>query len=71
MLYAFVVTDADLVMKDGHSLEKMGVTPDEVLLPSGADLASGRDPVMARAAKLAGLDLDSVAAGKLFPFEWK
>jgi len=26
---------------------------------------------MSRAAKLAGLDLDPVAAGKLLPVEWK
>lgn len=71
ILYGFVVTEADLLMKDGHSLEGAGVTPDELLLPTGQDLALGRDPVLARAAKLAGLDLDAVAAGKLFPFEWK
>lgn len=71
IIYGFEVTEADIIMKDGLSLEKRGVTPDELLLPTGADLASGRDPVLARAAKLAGLDLDPVAAGTLFPFEWK
>lgn len=71
ILYAFSVTDADLIMKDGKSLEAIGVTPDELVFPTGADLAAGRDPVLARAAKLAGLDIDAVAAGKLFPFEWK
>lgn len=71
ILYAFAVTDADILMKDGKSLEGVGVMPDELLLPTGQDLAAGRDPVMARAATLAGLDLDAVAAGKLFPFEWK
>jgi carboxyl-terminal processing protease len=71
ILYGFSVTSADILMADGRSLEKAGVTPDELLLPTGQDLALGRDPVMTRAAKLAGLDLDPVAAGKLFPFEWK
>jgi C-terminal processing protease CtpA/Prc len=71
ILYQFSVTSADLLMQDGKSLETIGVTPDELLLPSGQDLALGRDPVLARAAKLAGLDIDPVAAGKLFPFEWK
>ncbi|TAK18660.1 MAG: hypothetical protein EPO35_01245 [Acidobacteria bacterium] len=71
ILYGYSVTSADIVMTDGKSLESIGVTPDERLLPTGQDLAAGRDPVLARAAKLAGLDLDPVAAGKLFPFEWK
>ena len=62
--YAFTVTDADLVMTDGRSLEGQGVVPDEPVLPGGADLAAGRDPVMARAAALAGVTLD--AAGNLF-----
>jgi carboxyl-terminal processing protease len=70
-LYGMSVTDADLIMKDGKSLEHDGVLPDEVILPAGADLAAGRDPVMARAAQLAGLALDAIAAGKLFPFEWR
>jgi len=71
ILYGFSITSADILMSDGHSLERAGVTPDEIVLPAPADLAFGRDPVMARAAKLAGVDLDPVAAGKLFPFEWK
>jgi C-terminal processing protease CtpA/Prc len=64
------VTDADIIMRDGMSLEHLGVMPDELLQPSAQDLATGRDPVLARAAQLAGLTLDPVAAGKLFPFEW-
>ncbi|MGA2569938.1 MAG: S41 family peptidase [Terracidiphilus sp.] len=71
-LYTFAVevTDADLIMSDGKSLEKTGVMPDEILLPSTADLAAGRDPVLARAASEAGLSLDAAEAGKTFPFEW-
>ena len=71
MLYAFSVTDADLLMKDNKSLEHAGVIPDEIVLPSVADLANGRDPALARAASLVGLELDSARAGLLFPFEWR
>ena len=68
--YDLAVTDADLIMKDGKSLEHNGVTPDEIVLPTGDDLAKGRDPALTRAAKLVGLNLSPEAAGKMFPFEW-
>jgi C-terminal processing protease CtpA/Prc len=64
------VTMADLLMSDGQSLEKIGVTPDEVMLPAGADLAAGKDPVLAYAAKAAGVNMTAETAGKLFPYEW-
>jgi C-terminal processing protease CtpA/Prc len=70
MLYGASITEADLVMADGKSLEHTGVLPDEMLLPTAKDLAEERDPVLAKAAALAGLALDPAAAAKMFPVEW-
>ncbi len=71
-IYSFAasVTTAALLMTDGKSLEGHGVVPDQVVLPSSDDLAGNRDPVLARAAELAGVSLHPESAGKLFPFEW-
>lgn len=69
--YGFSVTVADLIMKDGKSLERTGVMPDEVLLPSQTDLADGLDPVLARAATILGATIDAASAGKLFPMVWR
>ena len=69
--YGASITNADVIMKDGKSLEHVGVTPDELLLPIAADLAANRDPVLSHAAELVGLKLDPDAAGKLFPIEWR
>lgn len=70
ILFGATITHADLIMTDGKSLEHNGVMPDEVVLPSAADLAAGRDPVLAHAAEVAGVKLDPAEAGKMFPFEW-
>ncbi len=69
--YGTSITDADSVMSDGKSLEHTGVTPDELLLPSGADIAAKRDLVLVRAAALVGVRLDATQAGAMFPVEWK
>jgi C-terminal processing protease CtpA/Prc len=69
-LYGFQISDAELIMADGKSLEKVGVTPDIVMLPTASDLASGRDPVLAYAMTQAGQQTSPEEAAKLFPFKW-
>lgn len=69
--YAVSITDADLIMSDGKSLEHSGVQPDEVKLLSGANMAARRDTVLAYALSLAGVTITPEKAGALFPLEWK
>src|SRR5580700_8275389 len=68
--YSSSITEADLIMGDGKSLERVGVMPDTRILPKPSDLAAGRDPALAYAASLVGLKLTPEEAGKLFPVEW-
>jgi C-terminal processing protease CtpA/Prc len=70
VLYGLSISEAQLLMSDGVSLEQIGVTPDEILLPSPEDLAAGLDPVLARAITLLGGNLNPQAAGALFPRRW-
>jgi carboxyl-terminal processing protease len=71
LYYGTSVTVADLIMSDGKSLEKTGVTPDELKLPTGAELAAKQDSVLSYAASLFGVQLDPAKAGSLFPKEWR
>lgn len=71
IFYGASVTVSDGVMADGKSLEKVGVTPDEALTPTPADIAAGRDPVLARAAELAGVKISPEKAGTMFPIIWE
>jgi C-terminal processing protease CtpA/Prc len=70
IFFATNITIADLIMTDGHSLEHNGVVPDEIVLPTAEDIASGRDPAMARAAALCGVPMTPEVAGAMFPVEW-
>lgn len=71
LAFGVSLTHADVIMADGKSLEHVGVTPDELLLPTAQDMSQGLDPVLAHAASLVGVKLDPKKAGELFPIEWK
>jgi C-terminal processing protease CtpA/Prc len=70
VFYGTSVTDADLIMTDGRSLEHTGVVPDELIVPTAADLLEGRDPVLAHAIETLGGRMSPREAGKMFPYEW-
>jgi C-terminal processing protease CtpA/Prc len=63
--YAVNVTDSNIIMRDGKGIEDIGVTPDEIVLPTAADLAQKRDPVLSRAASLLGKEITPDEAYKL------
>lgn len=71
IIYGASITNADVVMADGKSLENVGVVPDELVLPDGGDIAADRDPVLARAVELLGGKISAKDAGKFFRYEWK
>jgi C-terminal processing protease CtpA/Prc len=66
VLYAISVTLADVLMPDGGRLERVGVTPDELILPTPEDLRDGLDQVLALAVTRAGGTLSPRDAGALW-----
>jgi C-terminal processing protease CtpA/Prc len=66
IFYTIEVSDADIVMADSTHLEGNGVIPDELVLPTAEDLHERRDPALARALAIVGLDYSPQEAGRLF-----
>ncbi len=66
IFYWVNIPGADVIMADGKSLEGVGVTPDELLLPTAAD----RDPAMSRAAAMLGVEAPPDRADSMFPVQW-
>src|SRR3954469_12726535 len=64
--YATSVTVGDVRMSDGASLETIGVEPDDIVVPTPADLAARRDPALAAAIRIAGGEVTPTEAGRLF-----
>jgi C-terminal processing protease CtpA/Prc len=69
--YGVSITDADIIMSDGKSLERVGVAPDQIMLATALDMAAKRDLVLSQASQLAGVTLSPEKAGALFPIEWR
>ena len=65
VVYGISISDRELILSDGQSLDGVGVTPDKVILPTAADLASKRDPVLSDAAGLLDVRLSPGRAGSL------
>ena len=65
-LYAVMITVGDVRLTDGGSLEKVGVTPDQIVPPTAADLVAKRDPVLAQAIERLGGRMTPEKAGRLF-----
>lgn len=66
LTYAFQITVQDVILNDGMRREVIGVEPEFYVLPTGADLAAGRDPQMAKALALVGITRTPEAAAKLY-----
>lgn len=61
---------ADFIMPDGENMEGKGLIPDQTVLPSGEDIASGRDTGLEAALKLAGIQPSSKKQSPRQMIQW-
>lgn len=66
IMYGARISINEIVMSDGGRLEGVGVTPDHPVLPTPTDLASGWDPQMAFALRLAGIEVTAKQAATIY-----
>lgn len=59
------ITVSDFVLYNGERLEKVGVKPDIVVVPSAADIALGHDPVLAAALAHVGIQATPARAATI------
>jgi C-terminal processing protease CtpA/Prc len=71
ILYGMSLTNADVIMSDGKSLEHSGVTPQLYLIPTPQEISLGQDKVLATALKLFDENVSPEEAGKFFPYKWE
>jgi C-terminal processing protease CtpA/Prc len=64
--YGAGIAIAMLERPDGTRVEGNGVIPDELVQPTPEDLQLRRDPALARALQIAGLEYDPIKAGQYF-----
>lgn len=66
-LFLVNVTVSDLIMNDGKSLERIGVSPDTLIIPSAFSLVNQQDYTLSLAAREFGYKLSPAEAKKIFP----
>jgi len=64
--YGVTISQQDVIMNDDARLENVGVMPEWIVVPTGADIAGKRDPQMTKALALAGIQVDPIQAAKIY-----
>lgn len=64
--YAMSISVTDAIMPDSTRLEGTGVIPNVPALPTGRDIAEGRDPAMQFALEMAGIRMTPEEAGRVW-----